>query len=49
MNKQFYFQITNGEDEWESPYFPTKEEAEEAYEAAKDMGYEVGEIMEERV
>ena len=47
MTKQFYFQITNGEDEWVN-YYPTREEAEEAKEVTKDFGYEVGEIMEER-
>ena len=48
MNKNFYFQISNGEEEWESKEYPTKEEAEQAMAEAKDEGYITSDLSEVR-
>lgn len=48
MNKTFYFQISNGDDEWESKEYPTKEEAQEAQNELKEQGFIISEIKEIR-
>ena len=50
MDKRFYFEYADGMDgDYESPDYPTREEAENAKNELEEQGYRVGEIKEIRV